>query len=92
MDRLCLRLTQWQPRVRSDRSNAYSAVCQNGGGVTRGTIAGILAADRACVVDNPLIAEIEKQGTPDRVPPRPFLDVGVHAKLAWDRYVHRDEV
>jgi glycine/D-amino acid oxidase-like deaminating enzyme len=71
--------------------NVYAAVCQNGGGVTRGTIAGILAADKACGVDNPLVAEIEKQGTPDRVPARPFVDLGVHTKLAWDRFVHRAE-
>lgn len=71
--------------------NVHAAICQNGGGVTRGTIAGILAADKACGEDNPLIADIEKQGTPNKLPPRPFLDMGVHARSAWDLYANRDE-
>ena len=71
--------------------NVYTAICQNSGGVTRGTIAGILAADKACGEDNPLISDIEKQGQPSKVPPRPFLDLGVRAKMAWDRYANRDE-
>ena len=71
--------------------NVYTAICQNSGGVTKGTIAGILAADKACGVDNPLIADIEKQGTPSKVAPRPFLDLGVHAKMAWHCYANRDE-
>jgi len=71
--------------------NVYTAICQNSGGVTRGTIAGILAADKACGEDNPLISDIEKQGEPSKVPPRPFLDLGVHTKMAWDWYANRDE-
>lgn len=71
--------------------NIYTAICHNGGGVTRGTIAGMLAADKACGVDNPLIDDIEKQGSPDKLPPRPFLDIGVRVRNAWDLYANRDE-
>ncbi len=69
----------------------YSAVCQNAVGATKGTIAGILAADMACGVDNPLIADMESLGTPNRLPPRPFLDLGVRARFAWELYTNRHE-
>ena len=69
----------------------HSAVCQNAVGVTKGTIGGILAADMACGVDNELIADMEGLGTPDRLPPRPFLDIGVRAKFAWEIFRSRHE-
>ncbi|HCA16274.1 MAG TPA: FAD-dependent oxidoreductase [Alcaligenes faecalis] len=71
--------------------NIYSAVCQNGVGLTKGTISGMLVADMACGVDNPLIAEMQALGQPDALPPRPFLDVGVRARLAWELWRHRAE-
>jgi glycine/D-amino acid oxidase-like deaminating enzyme len=71
--------------------NVYAAVCQNGGGVPRGTISGILAADMACGEDNPLIADQEKMGTPNMLPPRPFLDLGVRTRLVWDLFANRHE-
>ncbi len=71
--------------------NVYTAVCQNGVGVTKGTISGMLAADMACGEDNPLIADMEALGTPQSLPPRPFLDIGVRAKLAWEIWRAREE-
>jgi glycine/D-amino acid oxidase-like deaminating enzyme len=71
--------------------NVYAAVCQNAIGVTKGTISGILAADLACGQDNPLIAYMEGLGSPDKLPPQPFLDIGVRAKLAWDLWAGRAE-
>jgi glycine/D-amino acid oxidase-like deaminating enzyme len=64
--------------------NVWSAVCQNAVGVTKGTISGLLAADLACGADNPLIADIQSLGTPAALPPRPFLDIGVRVRNAWD--------
>ncbi len=72
-------------------SNVHSAVCQNAVGVTKGTIGGILAADMACGVDNPMIADMESLGTPSRLPPRPFLDLGVRMKLGWEVWHSRHE-
>ena len=69
----------------------HTAVCQNAVGVTKGTIGGILAADMACGIDNELIADMEGLGTPDRLPPRPFLDIGVRAKFAWEVFGSRHE-
>lgn len=71
--------------------NVFSAVCQNGVGVTKGTQAGVLIADLACGVDNPLIADIEALGQPNRVPPEPFLGLGVRANLAWQGWLARSE-
>lgn len=69
----------------------YAAVCQNAVGVTKGTIAGILAADMACGEDNPLIAHMESMGTPNRLPPRPVLDLGVRARFAWELLSNQHE-
>ena len=46
--------------------NVWSAVCCNAVGITKATIAGMLAADLACDVDNPLIGDMESLGTPQR--------------------------
>ncbi len=72
-------------------SNVFAAVCQNAVGVTKGTIGGILAADMATGQDNPMIADMESLGTPDALPPRPFLDIGVRAKFAWELWKARAE-
>lgn len=71
--------------------NVLGAVCQNAVGVTKGTIGGVLAADMACGEDNPLIADMESQGEPERLPPRPFLDLGVHARFAMEMWRGRRE-
>ncbi len=57
----------------------YSAVCQNAVGVTKGTISGMLVADMACGVDNELIGYMHSLGQPKRLPPHPWLDIGVRA-------------
>jgi len=69
----------------------YTAVCQNAVGATKGTISGLLAADMACGEDNPLIADFESLGTPNMLPPRPFLDIGVRARFAWELFTNRHE-
>jgi glycine/D-amino acid oxidase-like deaminating enzyme len=71
--------------------NVWSAVCQNAVGVTKGTISGLLAADLACGVENPLIGDIQSLGTPAALPPRPFLDIGVRARNAYDLWQARHE-
>lgn len=71
--------------------NIWSAVCQNAVGVTKGTIGGVLAADLATGRDNPLIADMESLGEPSPLPPRPFLDLGVRARFAWEIWSNRHE-
>lgn len=69
----------------------WTAVCQNAVGVTKGTIGGMLAADMACDEDNPLIADMEGLGSPDALPPKPFLGWGVRARMAWEIWRARAE-
>lgn len=71
--------------------NVWAAVCQNAVGVTKGTIGGLLAADMACGIDNPLIADMQSLGTPQSLPPRPLLDLGVRVRLAWELWQARHE-
>ncbi len=71
--------------------SVYGASCQNAIGVTKGTISGVLAADLAAGRDNPLIADMEALGTPGWMPPRPFLDIGIQARLAWELWRSRAE-
>lgn len=71
--------------------HVWSAACHNGIGITRATIAGMLAADMALGTDNPLIGDMLSLGRPPRLPPRPFLDLGAHIGMALDRRRNRDE-
>jgi glycine/D-amino acid oxidase-like deaminating enzyme len=71
--------------------DVYLAVCQNGVGITKGTISGLLAADLATSRDNPLIADIEGLGTPARLLPRPLLDLHMSVQALWDRWRNHHE-
>lgn len=71
--------------------NIYGSVCQNAVGVTKGTIGGMLAADMACGEDNELIGYMQSLGEPNKVPPRPLLDIGVRAKFRWELWKARAE-
>ncbi len=79
------------PGFSQPAANVYTAVCQNAVGATKGTIAGMLAADLACGVDNPLIADMDALGQPERLPPRPFLDIGAWAAVKWWGWQGRSE-
>jgi len=71
--------------------NIWSAVCQNAMGVTKGTFGGILAADMACGIDNPLTTDMLSLGEPCPLPPRPFLDIGARARFMWEHWRNRHE-
>ena len=71
--------------------NVWMSACQNGIGVTKGTISGLLSADLACGVDNPLIADIQALGTPENLPSRPFVEIGARAKMGWEKWKNRHE-
>lgn len=73
------------------KPNVFGAVCHNGVGLTRGTIAGLLAADLMTQRDNPLLDDMHALGLPTPLPPRPVLDAGVRARLRWEAWQHRLE-
>lgn len=64
----------------------YSAVCQNGLGLTRGTIAGKLIAEYALGVESELLDIMLEQPKPAANPPEPFLGLGVRSTLAWKEW------
>jgi glycine/D-amino acid oxidase-like deaminating enzyme len=79
------------PRWGELAPRVYVAVGCNGAGISKQTAAGTTLADLACGVDNPLIADMQALGRPRWVPPRPVLDLGVHAYLAKEQWAGRSE-
>lgn len=71
--------------------NVWAAAGFQGIGVTRGTIAGRLVADVAMGLANPLIEDMMRIASPPANPPRPFLDLGVTLRTAWEAWKERDE-
>lgn len=71
--------------------NVWSAVCQNAVGVAKGTASGMLAAEMALGEDDPLIGDMLSLGKPTLVPPRPFLDLGVRSRFAYELFANRHE-
>lgn len=71
--------------------NIWMAACQNRIGVTKGTISGMLVADKACGVVNPLITDMEALGSPVRLPPRPLVELGARATIGWEVWKNRAE-
>ncbi len=63
--------------------NVFSACCQNGLGTTKGTLAGILAAELATKSNNPMIAEMQAFETPKRLAPEPFTWLGANTVMRW---------
>lgn len=80
-----------QPGFGAVADNIWSAVAQNGVGITKGTFSGMLAADLATSQDNPLIQDMIDLGTPNRLPPRPLLDIGVKSRFAWELWRNSHE-
>jgi len=79
------------PRWGKVGNNVFTAVGCNGVGIAKQTISGSTLADLACEVENPLIEEMMALGEPAMLPPRPFLDLGVRAYLAKERWLGRRE-
>jgi len=71
--------------------NVFASVGQNAVGMTKGTIGGLLLADKALGVANPLIADIEAVSSPGWLPPRPALDIGVRTRFAFELWRARAE-
>ena len=63
----------------------------SGVGVPRGTISGKLLAEYALGAESDLIDDVQAVSSPTRLPPEPFLGIGVRARLAWHRWSNRAE-
>ncbi|AYV48181.1 FAD-dependent oxidoreductase [Caulobacter flavus] len=66
--------------------NVFAAVGCNGLGITRGTATGLLLADWLAGDRGEVIDFLLASPGPNRNPPRPFLDLGVNATLAWAQF------
>jgi glycine/D-amino acid oxidase-like deaminating enzyme len=71
--------------------NVWLSACQNGIGVTKGTISGHLIADLACERGNPLIEDMQALGTPSPLPARPLVEIGARAMMQWEIWKNRGE-
>ena len=81
--RLCLSLNDVWALGEIDE-NLYSACCQNGLGTTKGTIAGILAAEMAYGDDQvSLLPDYKKQAQPKKLYPEPFMSLGSRTYLRF---------
>jgi glycine/D-amino acid oxidase-like deaminating enzyme len=63
-------------------SGLFSACCQNGLGTTRGTIAGIVAAEMASGSrQDSLVPDFPAQPMPRRLFPEPFMTLGARSVI-----------
>ena len=83
--RLCL---SWNgvPVFGEIEDGLFVACCQNGIGVSKGTLAGILAAEYASGVQNTYIEAFLNEEQPSRLPPEPIATMGATAYLNWQEW------
>ncbi len=65
----------------------YSACCQNGLGTTRGTIAGIIAAEMASGhAEQSLVPDYQPEPPPSRLLPEPFMTLGARGVIRFKEW------
>lgn len=79
---LCLSLNS-VPAFGAVDERIYSAVCQNGLGVAKGTYAGIAVADLATDNINQIVTDITSFDPPKKLYPQPFMTVAAKTMLWW---------
>ena len=72
--------------------NIYVAGCYNGSGIGVGTLFGEQIAIKASNEHTNEIEIIEAKNKPTWLPPQPFLDLGVKARLLFERLRARSEI
>ncbi|MCH9019046.1 MAG: FAD-binding oxidoreductase [Proteobacteria bacterium] len=63
----------------------FASLGYNGVGLPRGTVSGALLAEHALGGESSLMADALALAGPSRLPPEPFLGLGLKAWLAWTR-------
>jgi len=64
----------------------FAAVCQNGLGTARGTLAGISAAELALGRESDTTRAMLAHAPPRRLPPEPLVSLGANATMAWKEW------
>jgi glycine/D-amino acid oxidase-like deaminating enzyme len=73
-------------------NNVYVAGCFNGAGIGLGTLFGEQIALKASNFNSSEMELIESQLKPSWLPPQPFLNLGIKAKLIFERYKAKSEI
>lgn len=66
--------------------NVYAACCQNGLGLTRGTLSGMAAADLVLGERTSLVEALSRQPPPRKLPPEPLAWLGANGMLAYKEF------
>ena len=74
------------------KDNIFIAGCYNGSGIGVGTLFGEQIAIKASNENSQEIEIIEKRNKPTWLPPQPFLNLGVKARLFYERFRAKSEV
>ena len=72
--------------------NIFVAGCYNGSGIGVGTLFGEQIAIKASNENTKEIETIEAKNKPTLLPPQPFLNLGVKARLMYERLRARSEI
>lgn len=70
----------------------YSACCQNGLGVARGTLAGMAIAELASEGETDLAKAFLTEDKPQKLPLKPLDSIGAKAFMRWSEYKARNEL
>ena len=73
-------------------NNIFVAGCYNGSGIGVGTLFGEQIAIKASGENSKEIETIESRNKPTWLPPQPFLDFGIKARLMYERFKARSEI
>jgi len=83
--RLCLSRNS-VPAFGELETGLFSACCQNGLGVAKGTASGKLVAELACGHQSELLTNMLQQQKPVKLPPEPFTWIGANALMRWGEF------
>ena len=72
--------------------NIFVAGCYNGSGIGVGTLFGEQIALMSLNQDSEEISIIENRKKPNWLPPQPFLNMGIHARLLYERIKAESEI
>ncbi len=72
--------------------NVYVAGCYNGSGIGVGTLFGEQIALKAMNENTKEIEIIKNRNKPTLLPPQPFLNLGIKARLIYERFRARSEI
>lgn len=64
----------------------YSACCQNGLGISRGTLGGMMAAELATGHRSDALTLLQKEPAPARLPPDAITRVGANMVIRWQQH------